>query len=341
MMDLLRTTDLRTRRYVGAGIWGVGFVVALVWGALDSSGSEGIGYGFAPPVNVASLETALVMELPVELHQIVNADEVVVRMDPTPLIEEREWASASLLAVQEDQVRSAVTDSRRFAEGVESSQVSRAQMSAQLQEDLVLVETLRERLSLEQDLASTGASSTQAVEEWKRQIRVVEARISANRNAVSLASQAATGAQTRNASVPRANEWTVAAAARELDMVEGRITRYNLKAGIDGQVTWIYRTKGEVVPAGEPIVQVRKTGTTEVVAFVASSEAEGLEAGVAASIRRSSGQVVSGTLVSVGSGPQPVPMHLWKLPTWPEFGVPVRVHLDSEIAPDEPVTVRM
>lgn len=339
-MDL-RTTDLRTRRNIGAATWGFGFVVALIWGGLDGSGAEGVGYGFAPPVNVAALETALVLELPVDLHQVVTADEIVVKMDPAPLIEERDWASASLLAVQEDQARSAVTDSRRFAEGMESSLVNRAQMSAQLQEDLVVVETLRERLSLEEDLASTGASSTQAVEEWKRQIRVVEARIAANRSAVSLASQAATGAQQRNATVPTANEWVVVAAARSLDMVEGRIARYQLKAGIEGQVTWIYRSAGEVVPAGEPIVQVRKTGTRDVVAFMASSEVTGLEAGESASIRRQSGQVVHGTLVSVGSGPQPLPMNLWKMPNWPEYGVPVRVQLDSEIAPDEAVTVRL
>ena len=98
---------------------------------------------------MSALETALVLDLPVDLHQAVSAEQVVVRMDPKPLIEERDWASATLLAVQEEEARAAMTDSRRFAEGVESSLVSKAQMSSQLQEDLVLAETLRERLSLE------------------------------------------------------------------------------------------------------------------------------------------------------------------------------------------------
>ncbi|MEQ1506945.1 MAG: HlyD family efflux transporter periplasmic adaptor subunit, partial [Myxococcota bacterium] len=299
------------------------------------------GYGFAPVVNVAALETGKILELPVGLHDLVDPDEIVVKMDPQPLIEERELANANLLAVQEDQARQAMSDARRFAEGAENSLVNRAQMSAQLQEDQALLTTLNERLSLERDLASTGASSNQAVEEWKRQITVVEARLSAARHAFGIASDAANSAKSRNAAVPAMNEWSVVAASRALEMIEGRIARFDLKAGIHGQVQWIYRQPGEVVPAGEPILQVRQVGTKDVVAFMAPSEVAGLEAGESASIRRQSGQVVHGKLVSVGSGPQPMPIQLWRMPSWPEYGVPVRVVLDSEIAPDEAVTVRL
>ena len=333
--------DLRSRRNVGAAAWAVGLVVALVWGALDGTGAEGVGYGFAPPVEIAALETARVLEVSVALHQAVTDDDIVVRMDPTALREEREIASADLLAVQGEAERQAMTDSRRFAEGRESSEVSRARLNARLQEDRSKLVNLKELLRLEEGLAETGASSVQAVEGWKRQIRVVEARIQANRTAVAAASSAAEGAASRSDALTTTSDWSVVAATRVLEHVEGRLERLSLRAEIDGQVSWIYRQPGEVVRAGDPIVQIRQVGTREVVAFLSPAEATGLEVGERASIRRTSGQVVRGELLSVGAGPQPLPEALWRSPGWPEHGVPIRVRLESEIGPDEPVTVRL
>jgi multidrug resistance efflux pump len=333
--------NVRTRRAAGGVVWGVGFVVALVWGALDTAGVEGAGYGFAPPVTVAPLETGRILEVPVQLHDPVRPDQVVVKMDPAPIEAERQVAMAQLLAVQEDAASSAMNDARRFAEGMESVAVNRAKLAAGLQEDLALAETLRERSAIEEGLAGTGASSTQAVAEWQRQLRVVEARIAATRGALAVASDAAAKAMERQEDLVRTGQWAAVAATRTVELLEGRIARADLRAGIEGQVTWIYRSAGDVVPAGEPLLQIRRTGTTEVVAFFPPSAVAGLEAGDDASVKRSTGQVVQGHLRSVGSGPQPLPTHLWKLPSWPEYGVPVVVDLDAEIAPDEAVVVRI
>jgi multidrug resistance efflux pump len=333
--------NVRTRRMAGSVVWGLGFVVALGWGALDTAGVEGTGYGFAPPVTVAPLETGRVLELSVHLHDSVRPDQVVVKMDATPIEEERQVALAELLAVQEEAANLAMNDARRFAEGLETVAVSRAKLAAGLQEDLALGETIRERLSIEEDLAATGASSTQAVAEWQRQLRVVEARISATRTALAVATSAATNAQGRNQELVEPGKWSAVVMTRQVELLEGRIARADLRAGIEGQVTWIYRSAGDVVPAGEPLLQIRRTGTTEVVAFLPPSAVSGLTAGEAAAVKRASGQVVTGHLRSVGAGPQPLPAHLWKLPAWPEYGVPIVVDLDSEIAPDELVSVRI
>jgi multidrug efflux pump subunit AcrA (membrane-fusion protein) len=117
---------LQRRRRIGGILWGAGLVVAFGWGALDTSGAEGVGYGFAPPVNVAALETARVLEIPVHLHDAVSADQIVVRMDSEPLVEERQVAAAMLLAVQEEQVLSTVSEARKFAAGVEGTSFNRA-----------------------------------------------------------------------------------------------------------------------------------------------------------------------------------------------------------------------
>lgn len=336
--------DIHLRRKVGGALWGVGFFVAVVWGTLREVGAEGRGYGFAPPVHVAALETGRVDDIPVALHEIVQPGDVLVHMDATPLQEEREVVSARLLAAQDLAAFDAANDARRFAEGVEGVMVDQARLSTQVQEDRALLETLEERLSIELDLASSGASSDQAVQEWRRQIRVVEARIRAGSAALSVVREAADAARERTSAMPvsvGSESWEVVAAAKELDAIDGRIERMALRSAMGGQVTRIFRTRGEVVPAGEPVLEVRSLGTRDVVAYLQPGEVGGLEQGDRASVRRATGQVVQGRLVSVGSGPQALPEHLWYNPTAPEYAVPVRIELDGEVGPDEHVTVRL
>jgi multidrug resistance efflux pump len=336
--------DIRLRRMVGGGLWGVGFVVAVVWGTLRDVGAEGRGYGFAPPVRVAALETGLVQEIAVDLHQVVEPGDIVVKMDPAPLQDERAVVSARLLAAQEIAASETANDVRRFAEGVEGVMVDQARLSTQVQEDRALLANLQERLSIELDLANSGASSDQAVEEWRRQIRVVEARIRAGSSALAVVNEAANAARERTSTLPvgtPTERWEVVAAAKELDAIDGRIDRMNLRSAVSGQVTQIYRTAGEVVPAGEPVLEVRSLGTRDVVAFLQPGEVGGLQQGDKATVRRATGQVVSGRLVSVGSGPQPLPEALWHNPQSPEYAVPVRIELDGEVGPDEPVVVRL
>jgi len=334
--------DIRVRRAIGGAVWVAGFGVAVVWGSLANYGAEGKGYGFSPPVLVSALETGKVERLPVGLHAQVGAEDVVVEFDTAPLVDEREWAAARLEAARELASYQRSDDERRFNEGVGGVLFDRARVSIQLQEDKAALNALQERLSVELDLAQSGASSGQAVEEWRRQIRVAEARVRAGQLALSEVSQAADVAQERGTPLPAADQsWEVAAVQRELTMIDGRIARMDLRAGIEGQVTWIYRVAGEVVPAGEPVLQVRALGTREVVAFFQPADVVGFEAGDRATIRRATGELLSGELISVGSGPQILPMHLWFNPEFPEYAVPVRLAVDGDVGPDEPVTVRL
>ena len=333
--------DLARRRQIGGVAWVGGLVLATIWGALDDGPAEGRGFGFAPAVEVAALETGRLLELPVTLHQDVAADTVVVRLDPAPLIEEREVVSARLLAVKDSESSSAAGEARRFAEGVQGVVIYKAQLATKVSEDRALLETLQERKTLEETLAQTGASSQQAVEEWARQIRVVEARVGATQRALNIASNVAKSAVERSEAAPGGNDWEVVAATRELEQMDARIARLDLHAGIEGQVTWIYRSPGEVVNAGEPVLQVRRTGTKEVVAFVQAAAVAGLTSGDRASVQRATGQVVFGKLLTVGVGPQPLPERLWHNPAYPEYGVPVRLELDDEIAPGEAVSIRL
>lgn len=329
------------RRRVGGVAWGIGLVAVLVWSAVGASGADGVGYGFAPPVEVAPSETARLLELTVSLHQHVRADDRVARLDPSLLAVERDRVLARLPEAADDRTREALAEARRFADGLDDRLAERANLRAKIAEDEADGAALRARLAEERALAEVGASSRRAVADLEAQLRVVDARMKANLAALTLATDAAARAQTRIETLPEEEYWGVHQVDLELKALDLRIESYDLRAWVDGEVSWIYRRPGEVIPAGSPVLQVRPIGTREVIAFVPPARAARLEQGARATVRRASGQVVHGELVSVGAGPQPIPAPLWRTAGAPEYGVPVRVRVESDIGPDEAVTVRL
>lgn len=334
--------DLGTRRRIGGVMWGLGVVVALAWGASRTSTVEARGIGFAPPVRVAAVESGRLLTVHVQLHQAVEADDVVAQLDPAPLVAEREVVSAQLLAIQSQVEGDVLAETRRFAQGLESTLLGRAQILSDLRASEAELEALAQRLSVEEDLLASGGAARELGEEVRRQMTIVEARIVAGREALGIASQAADAARSRADHAPAPNEWLVVAAARQLEAIDARVERTSLVAGIHGQVTSIYSMPGEVVAEGAPVLQITRFSTPDVLAYVDVSRSRGLAPGGFVRVARATGELLEGTLLSVGAGPQPLPPMLWRNPAQPEWGVPVRIQLTGgEIAPDEPVVVRL
>jgi len=335
--------NLQKRRQIGAAVWGVGMVFVCAWVGLRRSGVEAIGVGFAPPVQVAPIEPGRLLTVDVALHDVVSATDIVASIDPVLVTAERDLASAVLLATQDQLGIELATESRRFAESAEGTMLTRAELSSSIREDEAALSALKERLAIEQNLVARGATAGLMADDVKWQIDVVQARLDANRRSLAVANRMATNAEARNLSAPGLNQWEAVAAVRALDLVERRLEQYQLPAGIDGHVTQIWVAPGTMVSEGLPILEVRSIATREVVAYVRPSEVHRLVPGETATVWRSSGERLAGTLLSVGGSPAAYPLSLWPYPNEPQYGVPVRIELrgDGRVAPDEPVTVRL
>jgi len=320
------------RRQIGVVVWVMLLLVAVVWSSLRSTSLEATGMGFAPPLEVSALETGRLVSVEVALHDQVSVDDVLARLDASPLEEQREVLAAQMRAVEQTVATDVASDTRRAV----STQMKRAQIQSAIREDQALIMALQQDKKIAEDLATSGAGSANAVRDINNQIAIAEARLAGNRLA------SAGGVEVAALDAPEENDWHVVAAARALDMMDNRIDRMDLAAAIDGQVTRIYHEPGEIVFGGDPVIQITRTSTSEVLAFVPTPNAIGLEAGVSAWVVRSTGQVVPAALISVGSGPQPLPEQLWHNPAYPEWGVPVRIQLaKGEIGPGEQVVVRI
>jgi HlyD family secretion protein len=321
------------RRQIGIFIWVVLLFVAILWSNLRSTTLEATGMGFAPPVEIASLETGRLMALKVSLHDEVSARDVVAVLDPAPLEEQREVLAAQMRAVEQTVASDMATDTNKAV----STQLKRAQIQADIREDEAIIAALQQDKRIAEDLRDKGVGSANAVRSIDNQISIARARLSGNRQIYSGGLQ-----PDPDVEIPKENDWHVVAAARTLDMMDNRIRRMDLVAVISGQVTQIYKEPGEIVFAGEPVIQITRTGTSEVLAYVPTASAIGLDAGSTAYVVRGTGQIIRGALVSVGSSPHPLPEQLWHNPAYPEWGVPVRIKLDTgEIGPGEKVAVRI
>ncbi|TVQ92095.1 MAG: HlyD family efflux transporter periplasmic adaptor subunit [Deltaproteobacteria bacterium] len=334
--------DISLRRKIGIGLWVVGLAIAGIYAFRDQARVEGPGLGFAPTVQLSVTEAARLDQVVTPLHTAVQAGEVVARLDAAPLREERAVVHARLLAAQEQMRLDADNDIRRLAEGFNRALSERVDVQVQLGADLAEADALRELIAIERALFQKGAASEQAVADWDRQLRVVEARIREGRKALDQLRQAELLATERIETRHEPELWSsVLIESRELDRLDAMISRTELRAAIDGQVTWVHYQPGEVVIPGEPVVSVAPFSTQEVVGWLHQDKVRGLQPGSNAQVIRTNGERIPGKLVSVGSGPRTMPEQLWYNPQRPEVAVPVKIALQGAVAPNESVSVRL
>ena len=130
------------------------------------------------------------------------------------------------------------------------------------------------------------------------------------------------------------------AATRRLEQLEQRIERMTLTSQITGTITSIFRHPGEVVAAGEPILEVTEQYTTEVHAFLQPAVVLHVEQGQSAQLVRQNGEILTGLVVSAGTGPKQMPAILWTNAAAPQWGVPVRIQIqEGQLPSGEPVQV--
>lgn len=334
--------DIALRRKLGVGLWVVGLAVAALLVFRDQARVEGPGLGFAPTLQVSATETGTLEQVVTPLHTSVRSGEVVARIDPAPLREERAVVQARLLEAQEQMRLDTDNDIRRLAEGYNRVLSNRVDVQIRLGSDMAEAGALRELIGIEQALFEKGAATEQEVAEWRRQLRVVEARISEGQRALNDLRKAELSATERTLARHEPDVWSsVLVESRELDRIDGQLSRTELRATIDGQVAWIHLQPGEIVLPGDPVVSVTPFSTSEVVGWLHQDQVRGLKPGSPAQVIRTNGERIPGQLISVGAAPRTMPEQLWYNPQRPEVAVPVRVSLQGAIAPNEVVSVRL
>lgn len=334
--------DLIVRRRMGYATWIFGGILALAWGGFRARGVEVRGVGFANPVLVSPYEPGRLSALPVPLLSDVTPGQIVAELDTAPLLEEQAALEAEAKAVEATSKTTATTLTRQFASGNEASLANIARIKTMLRADQALAKALRERVERERSVAEAGGGPRAIADDLERELHVVEARVNAAREELAIAERIAANTEARAGSTPGVNEWEAEAARKRVEQVQGRISRSKLSVGIEGQVAAIYAAPGDWVIPGVPILQINAKETREVVGYLPFDRMASIQVGEEATVVRANGEVLSGKLASVGTGPVLKPQVLWFDPRAEEFGVPFRIQLDAgAVGPNEPVSVRL
>jgi len=303
-----------TRRRFGVLLWVLGAIAAVGWSALRPAPStQGwVGYGASVVVEVSALEEGRVESVDVGLHDSVSAGQILARMDPAPLERLREIRAAELLALAGP------------TPGDLQSELKAARSRSRMIQKRAELAAIDARLDQLRRLVADGAASQSEVDDANTRRNILIRDLA----------RADSGAPDSR------NLWQVVAAAKRIDDLDARIEATQLVSSLDGQVTAVFHQPGEVVRRGDPLLQVRKPATDEVIAWAQPGAV--VSSGSPMTVVRSDGSELSGSVLSVGSGPTLLPSRSWRDPRREEWGIAVRVRLDEGvILPDEPVLVRL
>ena len=336
-MDL--TMSLAVRRRLTALVWLSGLVLATVVIAHRPAGQiRALAWG--EPLVLAVPEDGRLLELDVTLHESVAAGDVVARLDPGQLMARSAVLKAELESLQQKESSAEQGRSRRFERDRESAALELAKLTATVEEGQARSRALRERLAIDEKLVEEGVAPSERAGDVRRELEVVETRLSADRERLRLARRTADRSGIRADTAEGPNQWQIVIARRRLAELDSRLEQLELRSSTSGQITQVYSAAGEWLKAGEPVLRISPMAANEVHAWLDSHAAPGVRAGMTAEIRRATGERMTGAVTSVGVERQRLPEELWLRTDSPEWGYLARIELaDGSLAPGEPVQV--
>ncbi|WP_437277525.1 HlyD family efflux transporter periplasmic adaptor subunit [Sorangium sp. So ce375] len=316
---------------------------AALWLHLGS-GPRGRVFGFAEalPEMISPVETARVASIEVTVGQQVEAGQVIATLDTSVIDAEIAVAKAEKTQVEADlQMEMAVLEQELDANretverhlAVHREEQRRAIAEAKvLDSEISRVKQLVEnRQAVLDDLTKLDlqhASVTAIASEKPRTLSVLTEQLKATE-------RRRNGLRDRTSGLAAKLDADVRVKAEYIAMLEQRRATYVLRAANAGHVTSIDKQPGDVVPAGEPLVQLLSARTgARAVACVPERFALGVNDGDAAElwIRGQLGDAIPGTVVAVGPLVSQLPPRCWPTPEMPAWGRVVTISLDAPMA---------
>lgn len=231
-------------------------------------------------------EDGALIELEVALHDRVSKGDIVARMDPGPLMARSQVLAAELEALSRSEVSTQQGRTRLFERDHESARFEVAELAGRIEESRARAAALREKLAIDEQLAAEGVIAIERASNVRREIGIVEARLAADQARLSLARRQMVDAGVRAETVLGPNQWQVTVARRRLAELEEMIDRLALRSSTSGQITQVFRSVGEWLKAGEPVMRVSSLAAREAHAWLGGSATPLARIGQPAEIRR-------------------------------------------------------
>ena len=319
----------------------LGLVLVFFWSKADPS-RQLRGIAVAQTFKPTSVVGGQVASLPVALHQSIDSGATVAVFDTRQLLDQRRILAAELEALNHRLPGDSLAQIRRLADDLETAELETAESAARVARDEAELDVLRQELSRDQALLESGVLAEDRVREKEREIAVAEARLSANRATLEQALAITQQAEGRRQLSPGPNPWPAVVAQRKLDSLSRRIEEATLRSPIDGQVTSLFLTTGEVARPGEAILEITPATTHEVHLYLPSPDDDSWQAGSAVAVTDAQGNQHRGQIATLGVDRRQIERQLWRRDNQAEYGYLIRIELsDATLRPGELVLVRL
>lgn len=241
-----------------------------------------------------------------------------------------------------------LTEARRYAIDVERNRLHEAEVQLTIKTDQVKLEYRKVERDLLADLERQHAVSELRSKEANTDCMAMEKTIEENQKVlerVRLDLQEARERQEAFAkghvgpqAIDKALEPLRAAVTvqeRAIDELEMRRAMLVLTSPVAGVVTQVLRGPGEAVRSGEPIMTIVAERPSSVIAYVPAAQAVQLDPGsvVRLEIARENGIRKSARthIEAIGPVAEKTPTQLWRNPTIPEWGWPVKIAIPPDL----------
>lgn len=324
--------DILLKLLFSALFFGLGLFIIQDRGGLTGGSipayAESIEHAVAPVV------TGRIMTVHVKLGDVVKAGDVLATLDDRALRLERERMKSELSQLQADLAAQSSIHKAEVLESVLRGSSALADESAaraeadSLKIELERVERLRaEKLvdaATETDVRRNYLAAAARVKVFERRRQQLP-ELYANRGSSALDAQADARVQPYREAVKSKQ-----AALAELDY---QVEQFELRAPVDGTVSFLAHPVGDVVPAGVEVVRVVRGRPGHLVATVPEERAGGLAPGMKLTVRGSRGlwsEKRTGTVVEVGPSVEQIPLRSWLSPQFPRWGRRAVIQVEGE-----------
>jgi membrane fusion protein (multidrug efflux system) len=351
------------RHFVPLLVWLLAIGVAGHLFARRASTCELTGVAHQEQCEVAPLTEGRVRLVTAELLEPVKAGQPVVVLEDDQMQAAVAIAAAEAarlraeLAAMENRLLAEVgaqnadqmTAARRYAIDVEHYRLRELELQADLGADRAKLDFLRLQMELLGKLREQRAVSQLKFKSAEADFTALDQRTGENEKALAEVRQDLEQARQRQDLYARSHAESrsldkalgpfraaVVVQERRIDELSLKRSLLILKSPLDGIVTQAWHRVGESVKNGEPILTIVAARPTSVIAYVTAAQVAGFQpgAGVRLEVVREGQPTQTAATRVAAAGPmvEKLPVQLWRNPSIPEWGWPVKIVLPQEMA---------
>jgi multidrug resistance efflux pump len=293
------------------------------------------------------------------LFETVNAHDVIARLDDRQVNAQLEVLQKELIRLgselkaievkeqvaEFDRLQTHLRESARLSWQMETSRLDVLDRQVQIEFDQIELKRRQSRLEYLESMYAKMLINEMDYQDQKMLVTQVEKRLADNTKALEQAQKQQQEAQERLKGLPEYQklelETLLAPLRAAIDAQEARIKELHvqndnleIRSPITGTICAIYRWPGQAIRSGDPIMTIAADNGRYIVSYLRQEQIIRPKSGASVFVkaRQPKAEMLASTVEQVGSQMELIPQHQRRNVQMPEWGIPVRIGMPSNLA---------